>query len=61
MWYVVVEHEVYVCHSREDAERVYENAEAEYRDPFMTPSEWLARLIQEGNIADDYLRKGAIF
>lgn len=57
MYYVIVEHEVYVCFSRADAEKVYEKAESEYREPFMTQDEGMARFVQESNIAENYLRK----
>jgi hypothetical protein len=56
MYYVVVEDTIYEFYSRADAERCYENAESEYREPFMTQYWDVAQLIREGNIAEDYLR-----
>lgn len=56
MWYVVVEHEIHAFGSREKAEKFYRNAELEYREPFGTQDLELAKLIRDGNIAEDYLR-----
>lgn len=57
MYYVVVEHEVHVFFSEADARKFYAKAEAEYREPFATQDEGLARLVRDGNIAEDYLRR----
>lgn len=56
MYYVVVEHEVYVFFSYADGKKFYDEADAQGLEPFATQNEDLARFIQKSNITEDYLR-----